>query len=378
MMTALINWVKAKRPRDVLVAGLVFLAGLFLYAARRALVPFLVATMLTYVLHPLVEWLTSFLPVRYRRRAGWRGLTVLICYMLVLALVFGVLAFVIPPIGAQVEFLVQRLPSFARTVYRTVPGFVQRWLDRYQDVPENIQAALQRGMETIVQTLVSTVQSGVAKTVALVFSTLSFVLGLVVVPLWMFYLLRDQPNLSAWYRRAVPLGLREDAINIVAIVDQVLSSYLRSRLLLGLSMGIMSTVGLLFLRVDFALLLGTMMGAFEIVPLVGPILGAIPILLVTLATAPSNLLWVILLVLSARQIVDYLLLPQVARGAFKIHPALVMLVVIVGSEVAGVWGLILSVPIAAVVRDVARYAVLRLSEKPMSPQEAIEHLRTQH
>ena len=378
MMAALVNWLRAKRPRDVVVAGLALLAGLLMYAARRALVPFLVATMLTYILHPLVEWLTSFLPVRYRRRTGWRGLTVVVTYMLVLALILGVLAFVIPPIGTEVEFLVQRMPSFARTVYRSVPGFVQRWLDRYQDVPENIQAALQHGMEMIVQRLVSAVQSGIAKTVALVFSTLSFVLGLVVVPLWMFYLLRDQPNLSAWYRRAVPLGLREDAINIVAIVDQALSSYLHGRVLLGLGMGIMSTVGLLLLRVDFSLLLGTMMGVFEIVPLVGPILGAIPILLVTVATAPSNLLWVIVLILSARQIVDYLLLPQVARGTFKIHPALVMLVVIVGTEVAGVWGLILSVPITAVVRDVARYAVLRLSEEPLSPQEAIAHLRAQY
>ena len=378
MMAALVNWLRAKRPRDVVVAGLALLAGLLMYAARRALVPFLVATMLTYILHPLVEWLTSFLPVRYRRRTGWRGLTVVVTYMLVLALILGVLAFVIPPIGTEVEFLVQRMPSFARTVYRSVPGFVQRWLDRYQDVPENIQAALQHGMEMIVQRLVSAVQSGIAKTVALVFSTLSFVLGLVVVPLWMFYLLRDQPNLSAWYRRAVPLGLREDAINIVAIVDQALSSYLHGRVLLGLGMGIMSTVGLLLLRVDFSLLLGTMMGVFEIVPLVGPILGAIPILLVTVATAPSNLLWVIVLILSARQIVDYLLLPQVARGTFKIHPALVMLVVIVGTEVAGVWGLILSVPITSVVRDVARYAVLRLSEEPLSPQEAIAHLRAQY
>jgi predicted PurR-regulated permease PerM len=113
------------------------------------------------------------------------------------------------------------------------------------------------------------------------------------------------------------------------------------------------------------------MGVFEIVPLVGPILGAIPVLVVTLATSPSNLPWVLLLIVAAQQIVDYVLVPLVARDTVRLHPALVMLVIVVGSDVAGVWGVVLSVPMTAIVRDVARYLVLRVSETPLQPGDAL-------
>jgi predicted PurR-regulated permease PerM len=293
---------------------------------------------------------------------------------LVLALIVGVLAFVIPPIADQIGFMTQQLPELVKKVYSTAPAFVQDWLARYQAAPQDIQTALQRGISSMLQTLITTLQTGVFKTVSIVFTTLSFVLGLLVIPLWMFFLLRDQPELHLGFHRLVPAKYQEDADVLVGLMDRIMSSYLRGRLILGLSMAIMATAGLLLLGVNFALLLGTVMGLFEIVPLIGPILGAAPIVVVTLATSPSRLLWVILLIMALQQIIDYLLVPQVARGTVGLHPALVMLVIVIGSEIAGVWGVILSVPITAVVRDVTRYLLLRLSDKPVSPQDAIARL----
>ena len=367
----MMDWLRAQRPKNILLAGLGLLVMVLFYVARRALLPFVLGTALAYILLPLIDVINAFLPPRYRHNALVRALTVLAVYLLVLAVIVALLAFVIPPIATQIEFLIQRLPSFAKKLYEAAPAFVQQWLDRYQAVPENIQAALQRGMESLLQTLITAVQTGVTKSVSLVFSTLSFVLGLVVVPLWMFFLLRDQPHLQEWFYRVLPLGLRDDASSVVKIVDNALSAYLRGRLLLGLSMAIMGTAGLILLGLDFALLLGTVMGVFEIVPLVGPILGAIPVLVVTLATSPSNLPWVLLLIVAAQQIVDYVLVPLVARDTVRLHPALVMLVIVVGSDVAGVWGVVLSVPMTAIVRDVARYLVLRVSETPLQPGDAL-------
>ena len=367
----MMDWLRAQRPKNILLAGLGLLVMALFYVARRALLPFVLGTALAYILLPLIDVINAFLPPRYRHNALVRALTVLVVYLLVLAVIVALLAFVIPPIATQIEFLIQRLPSFAKKVYEAAPAFVQQWLDRYQAVPDNIQAALQRGMESLLQTLITAVQTGVTKSVSLVFSTLSFVLGLVVVPLWMFFLLRDQPDLQEWFYRVLPLGLRDDASSVVKIVDHALSAYLRGRLLLGLSMAIMGTAGLVLLGLDFALLLGTVMGVFEIVPLVGPILGAIPVLVVTLATTPSDLPWVLLLIVAAQQIVDYVLVPLVARDTVRLHPALVMLAIVVGSEVAGVWGVILSVPMTAIVRDVARYLMLRVSETPLQPGDAL-------
>jgi predicted PurR-regulated permease PerM len=211
--------------------------------------------------------------------------------------------------------------------------------------------------------------------VNLVFTTLSFVVGLLLVPLWMFYVLRDQPEMSATFYRLIPPAYREDARHMIMVLDSLLGSYLRGQLILCLSVGIMTTIGLTILGVDLALLLGTLAGIFEVVPVLGPILGAIPAILVTLAASPSNLLWVIALAFAVQQIENYVLVPQIARGSIQVPPALAILVLIVGSEVGGVLGAILSLPLTATVRDIAHYLYLRLSDEPLSPQEAVFRVR---
>jgi predicted PurR-regulated permease PerM len=107
----------------------------------------------------------------------------------------------------------------------------------------------------------------------------------------------------------------------------------------------------------------------------GPILGAIPAILVTLATAPERLLWVVALAFAVQQLENYMLVPQVAQGTVRIPPALAILVLIVGSEVGGVLGAVLSLPLTATVRDVAHYIYLRLADDPLSPSAAVAQVR---
>jgi predicted PurR-regulated permease PerM len=190
----------------------------------------------------------------------------------------------------------------------------------------------------------------------------------------MFYVLRDQPEMSATFYRLIPPAYREDAHQMTIVLDSLLGSYFRGQLILCLSVGLMTTLGLTLLGVDLALLLGTLAGIFELVPVLGPILGAIPAIIVTLAGSPSNLFWVIVLVFAVQQIENTLLVPQVARRSVHIPPALAILVLIVGSEVGGVLGAILSLPLTATVRDIARYLYLRLSDEPLSPQEAASRI----
>jgi predicted PurR-regulated permease PerM len=175
---------------------------------------------------------------------------------------------------------------------------------------------------------------------------------------------------SAFYS-LVPAVLREDVRNVLVLADSVLGAYLRGQVLLCLSVGVSFTVGLLFLRVDFALLLGVIAGVLEAVPVLGPILGAIPAVLVALATSPSNVIWVVVLALALQQLENLFLVPQVQGMTVHLHPAVVMLVLVVGSEVAGLVGVILGVPLTAMFRDVASYLYLRLADPPLPPAETM-------
>lgn len=362
--------------RRVMIIGAVALVGVvLLYLARRALLPFALGTFLAYLVAPVVNGVEARLPAALRGHRSWRGLVVVVVFTLsVIGLVLS-LAWIVPPIGAEVGGLVQRLPELGRKIYDVAPDMIQTALTTYREaVPPDIQAVVDRNLQNVIPSLLSLLQSGVSRTLNFALVTLSFVLGLVVVPLWMFYILRDQSDMTSAFYALVPVVLREDVRNVLILSDSVLGAYLRGQVLLCLSVGAMVTAGLLFLHIDFALLLGTIAGVLEVVPVLGPILGAIPALLVALATSPSNVLWVAVLALAVQQLENLFLVPQVQGMSVRLHPAVVMLALVVGSEVAGVVGMILSVPLTAMFRDVASYLYLRLAERPLPPAEAMAQL----
>lgn len=369
------NWNTRQRVRALVTMLLLLLITWLLYQARRALLPFVLGTVFAYILLPFINWLDDHMRKSLSQRLV-RGVSVLIAYALTIYVISALLTSVVPPIGAQVGSLIQRLPYFARNVYRAAPMLVQDWLDAYNRiVPESIRLAVQHSVESTVQSLLRTLQTGIFKGVNVVFTTVSFILGLIVVPLWMFYILRDEPEIRTQFYGLIPIPYRDDVRNILRLIDGVLGAYLRGQLILCLSVAILTTVGLLILGIDFALLLGTLAGIFEVIPVLGPLLGAIPAILVTLATSPSRVLWVILLAVVVQQIENYLLVPQVAHGTFRIHPALAILALVIGSEVAGLWGVILCLPLTAMVRNVVHYLYLRLSDEPLSPEEALANVR---
>ncbi len=363
---------RAQRRQAFVAPALALLLVALLCAARRALLPLIIGTLLAYAILPLVNWLDSRRPPRIQKPRLWRGFVVLGTYMLAAALLLGLLAFAIPVAASQLNLLLQRLPDLGGQAYRAVPDIVQAWLNRYnQVVPTGVRSTFERTITNAVPSLLSALQAGALGTLDAVLSTLSFLLGLFVLPVWMFYIMRDQPEITSSLYRLVPSAYREDVHNVETLVSTILTSYLRGQAILCLSVGLMSTIGLLVLGIDFAVLLGSVAGVFEIVPVVGPLIGAIPAILVTLATAPSQVLKVVVLAVAVQQIENALLVPQVMGETVRLHPALVMLVLVIGSEIAGVWGVILSLPLTALASYVARYTYLRLADEPLSPKEAM-------
>jgi len=156
----------------------------------------------------------------------------------------------------------------------------------------------------------------------------------------------------------------------------VLSAYVRGQLLLMLFVGGMATIALLIIDVPFALLLGVIAGIFEALPFVGPILGAIPAVLVALLSDPASAIWVVVSFFAIQQVENLILVPRISGESVKLHPAMVMVVLVVGNELAGFLGMLVAVPITAVIRDVFKYLYLRLQDAPLGPEEAIADIRS--
>jgi predicted PurR-regulated permease PerM len=170
------------------------------------------------------------------------------------------------------------------------------------------------------------------------------------------------------FQASVPPEWRADIDAVIGIVGRVFSSWIRAQVLLGLAVGVATFAGLLLLgaTVDpvfsrFAVLLAVIAGLLELLPIIGPIIAAIPAILIAATAGVEAAGAAFLLYLAIQQIENNVLVPKIQGDATNLHPSAVMLALVVGAAVAGLLGAILALPVTAAARDVYRHLFARLS-----------------
>jgi predicted PurR-regulated permease PerM len=362
----------AQRYRALLVAALLALGLGLLVAAWTALVPFFLGMFLAYLLLPVVNFLDWRSPRFLRAKRWWRPLAIMIVYVVGVGLIAGVLSYFIPIVTRQAKVFAEIAPRHIARIQQLYTRDIEAF---FEQIPEPIRETVDDYLKRAAGNLTDSIQKGLGVTIRTVSQTVSFILGMVIVPFWLFYVLNDEAKVRRSFYGLIPEKAREDVRCIVGIVDDLLSAYLRGQLLLCVVVGIMVTIVLLILRIDLAVLLGTLAGVFELIPILGPYLGAVPAILMALLDRPVLAFWVAVSFAAIQQIENSFLVPRISGSAVRFHPALVMVIVVVGAEVAGLWGLVLAVPVAAVIRDVFQYLYLRTTERGATPQMALECLR---
>lgn len=349
-----------------LLLGATTLLGLIglIWFAWGSLFPFVVGAVLAYVLLPLVNLLDRFVP---------RILAVLLVMGLVAVLGASFLSLLVPIIARQLneaylslpssgDFAAyeQRLTAYLRTLPPPTRAFVIDVITQlYEQARTNVDVYLGQTVNLTIRALL-----GLA-------NTLGFVLGLVVVPTWLLAVLVDQPRGRAALDRALPRAMRADVWAVLRILDRAFSTFVRGQLLTALITG-----GLVYLGLDlltqlfslaaearYLLLLAILAGLAQLIPSIGPFLGAIPPVLFALTISPQLAVAVVLLLVLVQQVIGNLVAPRLERNVVDLHPALLILVVVALSQF-GFWWILLAAPITAVVRNLFRYAYGRFAEPP--------------
>lgn len=365
-------------PRVALLIGAALLLLVLFYLGRGALGPFIVGLILIYVLDPAVEWLSH-------RRADFggrtwripRALAVLVVYAVALFLVVEGFALLIGP-------LVQQVGEFARDL----PGFLaalEEQLRRLSDVYDRL--TLPEALRQAIDSALASLQSGaggidlgsllpIARSIAGLFGS---IFGFLIIPVWAFYILKDRDALIASFDRILPDAWRADAWAILGIVDRVFGRWLRGQLLLGVTVGVATFLGLILLGmfvddrfIQFAVLLAVVAGVFELLPIIGPILSMIPTLLVAVTISPAAVVAVVVLYLLVQQVENNVLVPKIQGDAIELHPAIVIFALVLGGATAGLLGAIFALPVTAAARDIFRYLFRRVGDEsgPMPAEEA--------
>ena len=178
-------------------------------------------------------------------------------------------------------------------------------------------------------------------------------LVLVLAPIIAFYLLVDLPRLRVVAESLLPERSKREVMHVARRLNRAIGGFFRGQLMVALIVGVMVSIGLAVIGLPFWLIVGMVAGLFNIIPLIGPWVGAVPGIVIALTTRDvSTALWVVAIMAGAQQIDNHFISPLVMRRAVRLHPAAVMLALLAGGSLGGFFGLLLAVPAAATLKIV--------------------------
>lgn len=365
---------RMRRYRLWLVVGALFVIAWTLWAARGALFPFIIGLTIAYLLEPLVNRVQRILPARRVSEGVRRTVAVVIVYAVALS-ISGVGLYVFgSQVAQETVDLAENMPDYADTARAEF----RVWNDWYMEtVPPDIRDQIEANLDETGQMASSAVKATLLATVGTVQRVVGLIASLALLPLWIFYLLKDQGKAFEFFYRLWPRPLQRDVRNVVGIVDGVLGSYIRGQLILGVIVGVVTFIGLIVLDIPYAAPLAILAGIFEMVPILGPWLSFIAAAIVVLATDPSKIWIVAILFLLIQQLENTFLVPKIQGDAVGMNPGVIMVLLVLGGALFGIIGVIAVVPLAAIARDVFIYVYNRLSEEAHSGDELTPHGRVQ-
>lgn len=322
-------------------------------AAGKVLLIFVVAAVIALILNPVVAFV--------QRPRMPRGLAVLVVYLAFFLTLVGIGFLLANPISNQVRTFTDNLPHIVKEANKQI-ATVQTELEKH-----GIHLHLVNQGKTALQSIQEKVAKSAGKLASfgggLLTEAASAVFDLVLVFVLSVYMLIYGERIGALVRRAMPDGDGTPADDYPILVQHAVSRYVGGQLLFSVLMGASAGValyvfGLIGIFPDgrkYALAFGVFYGVMELVPYIGPILGAIPAVLVALFTDPIVALWVTLLFVALQQLEGHVVAPQIFGHTLRINPLLVIFALLLGLQLYGIVGALVALPILAILRETVVY-----------------------
>ncbi len=314
--------------------------------------PFVLGLVLAYLLMPVISWVERKLPRQGKWQQAKRVSLIILIFIVILGLAAFLSFYVVSAVVNAFLILIQNAPQYIAGGLHTL----QQWAELLrQQFPPEMQQQLDEFILDAGVALGDAIRNAFVKGVSFIPTTFTLVFGFVALPIFLFYILKDSEKLTKGFYSAFSPWLAEHIKNIISIIEGVLGRYIRAQLLLGLIVAYFSFVGLLFLRIPFYPALAAFAGLTELIPTLGPWIGGAAAVIVTLAIVPEKAIWVALLFLVVQLFENSLLVPRIQGAYLRMHPAIVIVLLVLGAYIAGFWGLILAVPLTATIVEIYKY-----------------------
>ncbi|ABR48611.1 protein of unknown function UPF0118 [Alkaliphilus metalliredigens QYMF] len=341
-----------------LVLGLFLFTLLLLLFQIRVLLmeilsPFIIAIVIAYILNPLIHYLQV--------KGIDRMWGVLLVYLFISCMILILSLTLVPRITEEVRNLMAFLPQYSNDSYEHLHNLYLRYNQNLESLPtefESVKELLRLNIDRI-QEIVFGIASSFTSTLLGLFSRL---VNLVLIPILVFYFLKDAKGFKKAIILLIPRYLRKNVMHIAKDVDSVLGGFIRGQLIVAGFVGILTMISLLVLRVEFAVLVGLIAGIANIVPYFGPVVGIVPGVLFALLDGPIKAIWVVVVFTVIQQIESAILAPKIVGKSVGLHPVLVILALLVGGRFLGIVGLLIAVPVAGTIKVLGKHLISHVTK----------------
>ena len=323
------------------VIVLVAIAAVIVWQVRVIFPPLIFAGAIVFVLNPIVTGLQH----RGLPRAAGAGLS----YLGVLAIIALSAIGLYPLLANQIEELADEGPQIQRRL--------ERWVDaRAADSEGTFFEFTRSDIEEAIQNTGGTFEEQLQQAQEIGAEVFHVLLILLLGPIIAFYLLVDVPHLRRVATSLIPEPVKDEVLIVAHRLNRAIGGFFRGQLFVALIVGVLCSIGLGIIQLRFWFLIGMIAGIFNVVPLIGPWVGGIPGVTIALTTgSPLQALLVVAIMAGVQQIDNHFITPYVMQRAVQLHPAAVILALVAGGSIGGFFGLLLAVPVAAVIKILASH-----------------------
>ncbi|TDL78634.1 AI-2E family transporter [Peribacillus frigoritolerans] len=313
--------------------------------------PILIAGILFFIFSPVVKLL--------EKNKVPRTLAILILYLIFIGLIMLLLSTVGPVVSQQITDLFKNFPSYITEIRHFIMNLSESgwftWVmtQEYVSVEETIDK-IEKSLGSLTTSLPESITSSVTKVLGVV---TNITLTIITVPFILFYMLKDGHKFPITAVKILPAAYRREGIKIFEDLYQTLAAYIQGQLLVSLFVGTGCFIGYTLIGLDYALILGIVVAIANIIPYLGPFIGAAPAVVIALLDSPTKALLAAVVVTVVQQIDGNVLSPLIIGKRLNTHPLTIILLLIGAGSFGGILGMILAVPTYAVLKAVLLHVI---------------------
>ncbi|WP_033543238.1 AI-2E family transporter [Planococcus sp. CAU13] len=346
-----VKWVLNNKAVSVLIIILLILLNLLLlpkvsYIFRPLTafadvmgLPLIIAGVLYYLLNPLIDWMES---KNITRPAG-----ISIVFLIIAGLLAWGVATLIPIIREQALSLLDNWEDYLSSFVASIDGFFQSdVLSRLQQQLMGEEDGLSTSITDQADDVVDTTVTGIGNFVGILSTAF---LAIITTPFILFYLLKDGHHLPYHIMNIVPSKMREQTYVLLREMNLQISQYIRGQLLVAFCVGLMFWIGFSIIGLEYALTLGIMAGALNLIPFLGTFIAFFPIVIIAIVLHPPFMLVKVLIVFFTEQTLEgRVIQPLILGSNLNIHPVTIIAVLLTAGNLFGLPGVILGIPVYAI------------------------------